>query len=88
MVLFSFSFSQHYQILRCQWILKFPDIPKRSMGIAVQKGSELISLCPVSYQILTLQMFCLLQTLGLIYLEINNVYNNSGRKLNSGQAIY
>lgn len=88
MVLFSFSFSQHYQILRCQWILKFPDVTKRSMDVVVQKGTELISLCSVSYQILMLQMFCLLQTLGLIYLEINNIYNNSGRKLNSGHAIY
>lgn len=58
------------------------------MGIAVQKGSELFSLCPVSHQILMLQMFCLSQSLGSTYLEINNLYNNPGRKLDSHCAIY
>lgn len=53
--------------------IEIPDINKRHMSIAAQKGSELISLCPVSHQILMLQMFCLLQTSGLIYLEINNI---------------
>lgn len=61
---------------------------KRHKGIAAQRESELISLCPISHQILVLQMFWLLQTLGLIYLEINNICNNPGRKLNSSHAIY
>lgn len=67
--------------------MKFPGTTKRHIGIAARRESEPISLCPVSHQILVLQIFWLLWTLSLIYLEINNIYNNPGRKSNSGHAV-